>query len=64
MKEIKKEDVSQEVFDLYDDYAHNRIDRRQFMNKLSAYAIGGITVSSLLQFHHAQVSGDPSDTAR
>jgi carboxymethylenebutenolidase len=50
MKEIKKEDVSQEVFDLYDDYAHNRIDRRQFMNKLSAYAIGGITVSSLLSF--------------
>jgi carboxymethylenebutenolidase len=50
MKEIKKEEVSQEVFDLYDDYAHNRIDRRQFMNKLSAYAIGGITVSSLLSF--------------
>ena len=50
MKEIKKEQISQEVFDLYDDYAHNRIDRRQFMNKLSAYAIGGITVSSLLGF--------------
>lgn len=50
MKEIRKEDVSQEVFDLYDDYAHNRIDRRQFMNKLSAYAIGGITVASLLSF--------------
>jgi len=50
MKEIRKEDVSQDVFDLYDDYAHNRIDRRQFMNKLSAYAIGGITVASLLSF--------------
>jgi len=50
MKEIKKEEISQEVFDLYDDYAHNRIDRRQFMNKLSAYAIGGITVASLLSF--------------
>ncbi|MEA3462460.1 MAG: dienelactone hydrolase family protein [Bacteroidota bacterium] len=37
MKEIRKEDVSQEVFDLYDDYAHNRLDRRQFINKLSAY---------------------------
>ena len=50
MKEIKKEEISQEVFDLYDDYAHNRIDRRQFVNKLSAYAIGGVTVSSLLGF--------------
>ncbi len=47
---IRKEDISQEVFDLYDDYAHNRIDRRQFMDKLAAYAIGGITVASLLSF--------------
>jgi len=50
MKEINKEELSQEVFDLYDDYAHNRIDRRKFMNRLSAYAVGGITVSSLLSF--------------
>jgi hypothetical protein len=25
MNELKKEDIKQEVFDLYDDYAHNRI---------------------------------------
>jgi len=50
MKKIRKEDISQEVFDLYDDYAHNRLDRRQFMDKLSTYAIGGLTVSSLLSF--------------
>jgi len=50
MKEIKKEKIRQEVFDLYDDYAHNRIDRRLFMDKLSTYAVGGITVASLLSF--------------
>jgi len=50
MKKIRKEEISQEVFDLYDDYAHNRIDRRKFLNKLSAYAVGGLTVSSLLSF--------------
>lgn len=50
MSEIRKEDVRQEVFDLYDDYAHNRIDRRVFMEKLSAYAVGGITVASLMSF--------------
>lgn len=50
MKELKKEDISQEVFDLYDDYAHNKLDRRQFMEKLSLYAIGGITIPSLLSF--------------
>jgi len=50
MKKVRKEDIGQEVFDLYDDYAHNRIDRRQFLDRLGAYAIGGITVASLLSF--------------
>jgi carboxymethylenebutenolidase len=50
MKDIKKEDIKQEVFDLYDDYAHNKLSRRQFVEKLSLYAVGGLTVSSLLSF--------------
>ncbi|WP_111685514.1 dienelactone hydrolase family protein [Winogradskyella tangerina] len=50
MKDIKKEDIKQEVFDLYDDYAHNKLNRRQFVEKLSIYAVGGLTVSSLLSF--------------
>src|ERR1700742_4552008 len=50
MSNIKKEDVRQEVFDLYDDYAHSRINRRDFMEKLSAYAVGGITVAGLMSF--------------
>src|SRR5688572_24160565 len=50
MDQIRKEGIKQEVFDLYDDYAHNRIDRRDFMQKLSAYAVGGMTVASLMSF--------------
>ncbi|WP_034919655.1 dienelactone hydrolase family protein [Gillisia sp. CAL575] len=50
MKNLKKEDINQEVFDLYDDYAHNKLNRRQFVEKLSLYAIGGLTVGSLLSF--------------
>ena len=50
MNELKKEDIKQEVFDLYDDYAHNRIDRREFAQKLSTYAVGGVTVPSLMSF--------------
>ena len=50
MKEIRKEEIKQEVFDLYDDYAHNRIDRRLFIDKLATYAVGGITVASLMSF--------------
>ncbi|MAT53062.1 MAG: dienelactone hydrolase [Saprospirales bacterium] len=50
MKKIKKEDLDQGVFDLYDDYAHNRLDRRQFMERLSVYAVGGLTVPAILDF--------------
>jgi carboxymethylenebutenolidase len=50
MSQIKKEDIKQEVFDLYDDYAHNRLDRRDFVQKLSLYAVGGLTVTSLMSF--------------
>ncbi|WP_422859260.1 dienelactone hydrolase family protein [Flagellimonas sp. S174] len=50
MKKLKKEDIKQEVFDLYDDYAHNKLQRREFMEKLSLYAVGGITLPSLMSF--------------
>lgn len=50
MQKLTKEDISQEVFDLYDDYAHNKIERRQFIEKLSLFAVGTLTVPSLLSF--------------
>jgi carboxymethylenebutenolidase len=50
MSQINKEDIKQEVFDLYDDYAHNRLDRRAFVQKLSLYAVGGLTVPALMSF--------------
>ena len=50
MKKLKKENINPEIFDLYDDYAHNKLERRQFIEKLSLYAVGGITVPSLLSF--------------
>lgn len=50
MSQLRKEDIQQEVFDLYDDYAHNRIDRREFMQQLSTYAVGGLTVATLSSF--------------
>ncbi len=50
MKKLRKSDIRQEVFDLYDAYAHNKLQRREFIEKLSVYAVGGITVASLLSF--------------
>lgn len=50
MPQLKKEDIKQEVFDLYDDYAHNRLSRRDFMQRLSVYAGGTVTVPALMSF--------------
>ncbi|TAI46759.1 dienelactone hydrolase family protein [Flagellimonas allohymeniacidonis] len=50
MKKVKKKDIKQEVFDLYDQYAHNKLQRREFIEKLSVYAVGGLTISSLMSF--------------
>ncbi|WP_219225548.1 dienelactone hydrolase family protein [Pedobacter antarcticus] len=58
MSQINNKDISQEVFDLYDDYAHNRLDRRTFMQKLSIYAVGGLTVPALMSFLMPDYSGN------
>ncbi|UCS95005.1 dienelactone hydrolase family protein [Echinicola marina] len=50
MKKLSRKDIKQEVFDLYDAYAHNKLDRREFMEKLSAYAVGGLSLSALTSF--------------
>ncbi len=42
--------LDQAVFDLYDDYAHNKIDRRQFVDQLKVYAVGGLTVPAILEY--------------
>ena len=48
MKKLDKKDIPVKVFQLYDDYAHNRMERREFIEKLSLYAVGGLTLTSLM----------------
>lgn len=47
---MKKFNLSKEVFDLYDKYAHNKIDRREFVDRLKIYAVGGLTVPAILEY--------------
>jgi carboxymethylenebutenolidase len=47
---IKKRRHPARSFDLYDQYAHNKLERRDFLAKLSLYAVGTVTVGSLLSF--------------
>ncbi len=37
------------MLDLYNDYAHDVIDRRTFMDRLSKYAVGGVTLAMLTE---------------
>lgn len=50
MAKHKLPEIPQEVYDLYDKYAHNQLDRRDFIARLSAYAVGGLTVTGLLKY--------------
>lgn len=47
---MKKLKLKQEVFDLYDKYAHNKLDRREFMDRIKVYAVGGLTVPVILEY--------------
>jgi carboxymethylenebutenolidase len=38
----------QELLDLYDDYAHGRIERRDFLRNASKFAIAGLTAEAIL----------------
>ncbi len=40
---------TQAMLDLYNDYAHDVIDRRTFMDRLSKYAVGGVTLAMLTE---------------
>ena len=49
MERQKASDFDQELLDLYDSYAHGMIERREFLNKASKFAVGGITAAALLE---------------
>ena len=48
MERQQASDFDQELLDLYDSYAHNRISRRDFFDKAAKFAVGGITAAALV----------------
>ena len=40
----KAQEIDPRLFDLYDDYCHGRIDRREFFTRAGALAVGGASV--------------------
>src|SRR5205085_3670715 len=49
MERMKASDFPQEVLNLFDRYVHGGIDRRQFVEKASKYAVGGMTAAAMLE---------------
>lgn len=50
MKIITNEDLDREVFELFDRYVHSQISRREFVDRVSRYAVGGLTVAAILDY--------------
>lgn len=40
--------IPQEAFDWYDEYAHGKISRREFMNRLGGFAVLGFSMTALI----------------
>jgi carboxymethylenebutenolidase len=48
MQRKQASEFDQRVLDLYDDYAHGRITRRDFLEGAAKFAVGGLTAEALL----------------
>ena len=46
---MENKDIDPRVYDLYDDYTHSRIDRRQFLSRSAAITVGGVSALAMAQ---------------
>src|SRR3989442_5150777 len=49
MAELTQTEIDQRVFDLYDEYCHGRIDRREFLQRAGVLTIGGVSTLALAE---------------
>jgi carboxymethylenebutenolidase len=46
---MNQQDIDQRVFDLYDEYCHGFIDRREFLSRAAAITIAGVSALAMAQ---------------
>src|SRR5882724_5603688 len=46
---LTQREIDARVFDLYDEYCHGRIDRREFLQRAGALTIGGVSALAMAQ---------------
>ena len=49
-KKISAKDLSQDVYNLFDEYVHTGMNRREFMNRLTVYATAGFSAAAMADF--------------
>lgn len=47
--QVDPPEIDQRIFDLYDEYCHGRMDRREFMARASAITVGGVSALWMAQ---------------
>lgn len=50
MRQVKADDINQDIFDLFDDYVHDRISRRTFFSRVTQYTAAGISAAAIFDF--------------
>ena len=46
---MDSKDIDPRVYDLYDDYTHDRIDRKEFLSRSAAITVGGVPALAMAQ---------------
>ena len=54
LQPVTQTEIDQRVFDLYDEYCHGRIDRREFLLQAAAVTAGGLAMAQALLPRYAQ----------
>ena len=50
---MKNDDIDDRIYDLYDEYCHGRIDRRQFFERAAAVTVTGVAMANALLPNYA-----------
>ena len=50
---MKQNDIDDQIYDLYDEYCHGRIDRRQFFERAAAVTVTGVAMANALLPNYA-----------